>query len=140
MLCCLHDVFTVSLVRKGKNITCSHHCLTHLCKQKSNWVQCMCPPGMEFNAQRQCVDIDECVTTPHVCSQTCQNTPRSYKCSCVNGYEMTNFGQCKLKGNIGRVFLFLCTYVSINFVNKSEECLISSQYIFCYCFIFCSAC
>lgn len=92
-------------IRKGKNITCSHHCLTHLCKQKSNWVQCMCPPGMEFNAQRQCVDIDECVTTPHVCSQTCQNTPRSYKCSCVNGYEMTNFGQCKLKGRTPILFV-----------------------------------
>jgi len=40
------------------------------------------------------LDVDECLTTPHVCSQRCTNTIGSYTCSCAANYTLGNNGQC----------------------------------------------
>jgi len=34
------------------------------------------------------LDIDECKTDNGGCNQNCTNTPGSYHCSCLDGYEM----------------------------------------------------
>ena len=34
------------------------------------------------------VDIDECTTGIHNCTQRCVNTPGGYDCECFSGYEM----------------------------------------------------
>ena len=34
------------------------------------------------------LDIDECLTANHGCTQTCDNTVGSYECCCLDGYEL----------------------------------------------------
>ena len=36
------------------------------------------------------LDINECLTDNGGCTQTCSNTAGSYKCSCKNGYKLSN--------------------------------------------------
>ena len=46
------------------------------------------------------IDDDEC-TRVGVCSQTCTNTKMSYKCGCVDGYDLNPDEQtCSATGNI----------------------------------------
>ena len=42
-----------------------------------------------------CLDIDECTTGQHICSDfaTCSNTLGNYTCSCLEGFEGNGF-QC----------------------------------------------
>ena len=42
------------------------------------------------------LDIDECSTGDHNCTQNqqCINEPRTFICKCVNGYELVN-GTCE---------------------------------------------
>ena len=46
----------------------------------------------------QHVDINEC-EVEGACSQECTNTPGSFKCSCIEGYELRMDGKtCKAQG------------------------------------------
>jgi hypothetical protein len=38
------------------------------------------------------IDIDECMATNSLCSQTCDNTDGSYKCSCNTGFFLDRDG------------------------------------------------
>ena len=53
-----------------------------------------CEVGYKVNDEKNdCVDIDECKTTqcPYYRS-SCKNTPGSYRCQCVDGFEPSNDG------------------------------------------------
>ncbi|XP_048581930.1 fibrillin-1 isoform X2 [Nematostella vectensis] len=62
--------------------------------------QCKCPAGQKWDPDSfygigGCVDLNECVETPYVCSgdnSICQNTEGSFTCSCKPGYTPTFSG------------------------------------------------
>ena len=61
------------------------HCNFNDCdSDKTDDIDCHCHEGYRPSADddEECVDIDEC-SEKRPCSQTCINTPGSYKCSCV---------------------------------------------------------
>jgi hypothetical protein len=44
------------------------------------------------------IDIDECTESSALCSQICDNTDGSYKCSCKSGFSLNTDGiSCKSK-------------------------------------------
>ena len=56
---------------------------------------------------KACEDINECVETPYVCSQLCDNTPGSYYCTCGNGYIREPDGKsCRQASGIDPFLLF----------------------------------
>ena len=52
------------------------------------------------------LDIDECSTGEHNCTQNqqCVNRPGDYQCECISGYELLN-GNCE--GNVQLMQLIL---------------------------------
>ncbi len=41
------------------------------------------------------IDINECATDTHLCTQNCTNTNGSYICDCTSGYQLNEDGfQC----------------------------------------------
>ena len=59
--------------------------------------ECTCPPGemLRNGSTTDCDDIDECALAG-TCSQLCNNTKGSYRCSCVEGYTLdSNKFTCK---------------------------------------------
>lgn len=57
-----------------------------------------CPSGYVpvNNPFGPCIDIDECSTSKHSCTDTCTNTDGSFTCGCLDGFEMVN-GVCSDK-------------------------------------------
>ncbi|KAK3090046.1 hypothetical protein FSP39_008801 [Pinctada imbricata] len=77
---------------------CVHTCIP-LPHQKH---RCECLPGFRLVGNSSCEDINECLEDKQVCSQLCTNTKGSYKCSCVDGYELERHGYhhyCKVVGD-----------------------------------------
>ena len=61
------------------------------CFNYSGGFQC-CDSGYTTNryANWQCQDIDECAVNSNSCdyyTESCENTPGSFKCSCKSGYQ-----------------------------------------------------
>ncbi|XP_034147697.1 adhesion G protein-coupled receptor E2 isoform X2 [Esox lucius] len=56
---------------------------------------CQCDPGMRYDANGSCVDVDECTAHPQICGEdsTCLNTNGSYSCHCLPGFK-SNIGLC----------------------------------------------
>lgn len=53
-------------------------------------------------------DINEC-EIPGMCSQGCYNTKGSFKCSCIEGYELDPDGRkCRAKGSCWNFFFLTC--------------------------------
>ncbi|XP_048256632.1 low-density lipoprotein receptor-related protein 4-like isoform X3 [Haliotis rufescens] len=74
----------------------------------------VCMDGFRLDLET-CVDVDECSVFPPPCSQTCENTPGSYSCSCTYGYTLENGTECKEQVNAA--FLLLAQGGSIKRVN-----------------------
>ena len=50
--------------------------------------KCICKEGYEFNEiERQCLDVDECLTNCTSSGAVCINFEGGFNCSCENGYE-----------------------------------------------------
>ena len=75
------------------------------------------------------VDINECETSGHNCSQTCTNTPGSYTCSCRTGYEDNGYGNCTGKTTLLKQF---CN-IAVCFVEqwKPFSSILSNHSILC---------
>ena len=56
-------------------------------------------------------DINECGLGLDNCQQTCTNTPGSYNCSCLSGFELEGFSNCT--GNELCVQLYMLAIVVI---------------------------
>jgi hypothetical protein len=107
----------------------------HICRDTLTSFRCECRSGYKLINQYQCVDINECVEQPWVCSQLCENRPGSYTCKCVDGYEKPNAMQeanphCKIQGDqIEASLLFTNNYylrnISLQTINYN---LIKSGY------------
>ncbi|KAF7210064.1 fibulin-2 [Nothobranchius furzeri] len=65
-----------------------------LCHNLPGSYRCECQTGYQLDAQRMCVDINECWRYPgRLCAQTCENTPGSYRCSCTSGFRLSADGK-----------------------------------------------
>ncbi|CAL1534931.1 unnamed protein product, partial [Lymnaea stagnalis] len=65
---------------KGFNKSCAYGC-----RNNSGVGECFCPVGLRLTANgTSCEDVDEC--SENLCSQICENSIGSYKCSCFPGY------------------------------------------------------
>ncbi|XP_049881665.1 fibulin-1-like isoform X2 [Pectinophora gossypiella] len=58
--------------------------------------QLHCLNGYERNAHGECVDINECENSRHICSslEVCENRPGGYICECMAGYRRDTTGWC----------------------------------------------
>ncbi|MCJ8744681.1 hypothetical protein PDJAM_G00121590 [Pangasius djambal] len=65
---------------------------------------CSCKPGFQKTAQQICIDINECKQFG-VCSQLCNNTKGSYKCSCFRHFTRIS-SSCKADAG-GRQILYV---------------------------------
>ena len=63
------------------------------------------------------LDIDEC-TTLSPCNQFCTNTPGSYQCSCLGGYELFDGHTCR--GQQRQIFIVACLDHTAN--SKAQTC------------------
>ena len=60
---------------------------------------------------KACADINECVSTPAVCSQICDNTAGSYYCKCAEGYIRESDGRtCRQNSGIAPYLLYSNRY------------------------------
>lgn len=92
--------------KKGSELSCDKHCSGLKCKilEDKRWLNCSCKTGSQFKFSengRECVDTNECIEQPSLCSQQCINLLGShkYKCRCTNGYEYNSLSKgCKVKG------------------------------------------
>ncbi|KAL3867641.1 hypothetical protein ACJMK2_040515 [Sinanodonta woodiana] len=78
-------------------------CLAHgICRNQFNGSYiCECHAGFaKANGTEICKDIDECSLDHRVCSQICQNTKGSYKCSCYEGYTLEKHYHCRVDGEL----------------------------------------
>ncbi|XP_059151468.1 hemicentin-1-like [Physella acuta] len=56
------------------------------CVNTEGSYRCECPEGFKFRGiGLSCLDVDECVENPRVCSYICRNTWGSYECLCPPG-------------------------------------------------------
>lgn len=61
--------------------------------------------------RKACEDIDECLSTPAVCSQICDNTVGSYFCKCAPGYVREGDGRtCRQNSGIDPYVLYTNRY------------------------------
>lgn len=84
-------------------------------------------------------DINEC-EIPGMCSQGCYNTKGSFKCSCIEGYELDPDGRkCRAKGRCKATVIilpiFIVTFVPASMKSKkgSEKvrfCVTSLRFLF----------
>ncbi|XP_077531619.1 vitellogenin receptor Yl-like [Haemaphysalis longicornis] len=77
---------------------CSRKKCSQGCFVSSNGSTCYCNSGFRLLADHvSCSDIDECTEQPHLCSHTCTNSPGSYKCSCLDGYQLADASFCRAR-------------------------------------------
>uniref|UniRef100_A0A3B1J3I2 Prolow-density lipoprotein receptor-related protein 1-like n=1 Tax=Astyanax mexicanus TaxID=7994 RepID=A0A3B1J3I2_ASTMX len=58
------------------------------CYSTPTGTSCWCREGFRPVGGAGCVDVDECVETPAVCSHTCMNSNGSFECTCSHGYNL----------------------------------------------------
>ena len=55
---------------------------------------CACCKGFRLQNNVECVDIDECKESTHLCEIKCHNSIGSYHCSCNEGYQLADQTKC----------------------------------------------
>ncbi|XP_056632979.1 low-density lipoprotein receptor-related protein 2 isoform X2 [Diorhabda sublineata] len=74
---------------------CEHHCMN----LTDGGYICACYSGFIISQENRkvCLDVDECVTSAHHCSQICINLNGTYGCACREGFELSDqlSGVCK---------------------------------------------
>ncbi|ERE90844.1 low-density lipoprotein receptor-related protein 4 [Cricetulus griseus] len=73
---------------RTRQVACGEKCIpvAWLCNGEQE-----CPDGTD----EQC-DVDECSLAYDPCGQLCHNTPGSYSCGCIQGYQLYNGTDCQV--------------------------------------------
>lgn len=67
---------------------------------------------MPINDGKLCNDVNECNQTTRICSQQCENTYGSYKCSCAKDYiSVDNGTSCLMNSTVKPLLLFSNRFV-----------------------------
>ncbi|XP_069176041.1 low-density lipoprotein receptor-related protein 4 isoform X2 [Procambarus clarkii] len=85
-----------------KMTVCNNLSCTYTCKDTAD--TCLCKPGYTLAADNTtCMDVDEC-SLFRPCSQLCENSEGSFRCSCVVGYSLRpDSFTCKAQGTLPRL-------------------------------------
>ncbi|XP_038154914.1 low-density lipoprotein receptor-like [Cyprinodon tularosa] len=93
-------------------ITCSRTCsmsnggCSHVCKDESWGVQCICPVGYKLSPNGAvCEDFDECAAAFPPCVHHCTNTIGSYFCHCREGFELSGDTTCQASINATQLLM-----------------------------------
>ena len=54
--------------------------------------------GLSLTFGSLSLDVDECSMAYSPCDQLCHNTPGSYSCGCIQGYQLSNGTSCRVIG------------------------------------------
>ena len=112
--------------RKGG---CEHTCSN----LRDGGYLCHCLSGYIINQAnpKKCIDINECETDYHNCSQTCQNLPNprygerkgTYFCECKPGFHLTDeySGNCKVLSGETELFVSTNGRIVSNSLGKTNE-------------------
>lgn len=77
---------------------------------------------------KACEDINECLTTPAVCSQICENAVGSYHCKCAPGYIREADGRtCRQNSGIASYLLYSNLYYIRNLTTDGSQLSIVLQ-------------
>ncbi|GFO03207.1 very low-density lipoprotein receptor [Plakobranchus ocellatus] len=78
----------------NSNGGCSQKCVVDSSNEKKR--RCECYDGFQpmNGSDTGCEDINECLI-PGTCSQLCTNTKGSYKCECIEGFNLVDHRFCK---------------------------------------------
>ncbi|KAG5677774.1 hypothetical protein PVAND_007505 [Polypedilum vanderplanki] len=99
-------------------------CLNGICINEKGSYSCQCDAGYHFiEANRTCIDIDECTNGTHHCSHRCLNLPGTYQCLC-------SYGQILMADGHTCGFSDLC---DLNNGGCAHECDFVDNKILCSC-------
>lgn len=77
---------------------------------------------------KACEDLNECLSTPAVCSQICENTFGSYHCKCAPGYLREPDGRtCRQNSGIAPYLLYSNRYYIRNLTTDGSHLSIVLQ-------------
>lgn len=77
---------------------------------------------------KACEDVNECLVTPAVCSQICENTDGSYHCKCAPGYIREADGRsCRQNSGIAPYLLYSNRYYIRNLTTDGSQLSIVLQ-------------
>ena len=117
-------------------------CLQNLLQANSKCIntvasyECVCDDGFKWG-NAMCLDIDECYSGDHGCSDNsqCSNTDGSYECTCAIGYEATKAvgGSGLAKGAVGCADIDECIDDNYNQCNEHADCINNPGSYSCEC-------
>ena len=83
---------------------------------------CLCDSGYVVNPEnpKKCIDVDECQTFGHNCSQICTNMNGTYSCSCRDGFELSDQFSGVCRAVKGMFFNFFCIFLNPNYFFQFE--------------------
>ncbi|MEQ2184541.1 hypothetical protein GOODEAATRI_009041, partial [Goodea atripinnis] len=86
--------------------------LQKLCTDTLTGYYCSCSPGYRLMPDgKACEDLNECTSTPAVCSQICENSVGSFHCKCAPGYIREPDGRtCRQNSGIPSYLLYTNRY------------------------------
>lgn len=102
---------------------CSQTCYT----EDSGAVKCSCRHGYRLMKDgKACVDVNECIETPEVCSQFCENLKGSYDCSCAAGFLKNARGECRVENRDTRLLTVENGVVESIHMNRNRDLIFNS--------------
>ncbi|KAK9880927.1 hypothetical protein WA026_013260 [Henosepilachna vigintioctopunctata] len=121
---CHHNSVCVDSTRGG----CEHQC-TNI---TGGGYICTCFSGFIISKdnRKKCLDVDECATGIHKCSQICTNIIGSYECSCEAGFTLSDrsSGVCRAtEGEVSLVFTNGPEIRSLALRERDEASVISDE-------------